>query len=295
MCGVVGALAAFYHDSLDINNDTHREIAAYRLLSKMPTLAAMCYKYSVGQPFIYPRNDLSYAENFLHMMFATPCEEYEVNPIVARAMDKIFTLHADHEQNASTSTVRLAGSSGANPFACIAAGIASLWGPAHGGANEACLRMLEEIGSVDKIPEYVRRAKDKDDPFRLMGFGHRVYKNYDPRATVMREACHEVLKELSIQDPLLDVAMELERIALSDEYFIEKKLYPNVDFYSGIILKAIGIPISMFTVIFAMSRTIGWIAHWNEMHSDPDNRIGRPRQLYTGQKLRDFTPLHERS
>ncbi|WP_229767201.1 citrate synthase, partial [Vibrio cholerae] len=289
------ALAAFYHDSLDINNDTHREIAAYRLLSKMPTLAAMCYKYSVGQPFIYPRNDLSYAENFLHMMFATPCEEYEVNPIVARAMDKIFTLHADHEQNASTSTVRLAGSSGANPFACIAAGIASLWGPAHGGANEACLRMLEEIGSVDKIPEYVRRAKDKDDPFRLMGFGHRVYKNYDPRATVMREACHEVLKELSIQDPLLDVAMELERIALSDEYFIEKKLYPNVDFYSGIILKAIGIPVSMFTVIFAMSRTIGWIAHWNEMHSDPDNRIGRPRQLYTGQKLRDFTPLHERS
>ena len=218
-----------------------------------------------------------------------------MNPIVARAMDKIFTLHADHEQNASTSTVRLAGSSGANPFACIAAGIASLWGPAHGGANEACLRMLEEIGSVDKIPEYVRRAKDKDDPFRLMGFGHRVYKNYDPRATVMREACHEVLKELSIQDPLLDVAMELERIALSDEYFIEKKLYPNVDFYSGIILKAIGIPVSMFTVIFAMSRTIGWIAHWNEMHSDPDNRIGRPRQLYTGQKLRDFTPLHERS
>ncbi|NAX37853.1 citrate synthase, partial [Vibrio sp. V27_P1S3P104] len=288
------ALAAFYHDSLDINNDTHREIAAYRLLSKMPTLAAMCYKYSIGQPFIYPRNDLTYAENFLHMMFANPCEEYEVNPIVARAMDKIFTLHADHEQNASTSTVRLAGSSGANPFACIAAGIASLWGPAHGGANEACLRMLEEIGSVDKIPEYVERAKDKDDPFRLMGFGHRVYKNYDPRATVMREACHDVLKELNIQDPLLDVAMELERIALSDEYFIEKKLYPNVDFYSGIILKAIGIPISMFTVIFAMSRTIGWIAHWNEMHSDPENRIGRPRQLYTGQKLRDFQPLHER-
>ncbi|MBF4283857.1 citrate synthase [Vibrio anguillarum] len=294
MCGVVGALAAFYHDSLDINNDIHREIAAYRLLSKMPTLAAMCYKYSVGQPFIYPRNDLSYAENFLHMMFATPCEEYEVNPVVARAMDKIFTLHADHEQNASTSTVRLAGSSGANPFACIAAGIASLWGPAHGGANEACLRMLEEIGNVDNIPEYVVRAKDKDDPFRLMGFGHRVYKNYDPRATVMREACHDVLKELNIQDPLLDVAMELERIALSDEYFVEKKLYPNVDFYSGIILKAIGIPISMFTVIFAMSRTIGWIAHWNEMHSDPDNKIGRPRQLYTGQKMRNFKPLHER-
>jgi len=294
MVGVVGALAAFYHDSLDINNDSHREIAAYRLLSKMPTLAAMCYKYSIGQPFIYPRNDLTYAENFLHMMFATPCEDYEVNPIVARAMDKIFTLHADHEQNASTSTVRLAGSSGANPFACIAAGIASLWGPAHGGANEACLRMLEEIGSVESIPDFILRAKDKDDPFRLMGFGHRVYKNYDPRATVMREACHEVLKELNIDDPLLDVAMELERIALSDEYFVDKKLYPNVDFYSGIILKAIGIPVSMFTVIFAMSRTIGWIAHWNEMHSDPGNRIGRPRQLYTGAKLREFKPLFER-
>ncbi|MGF1682598.1 citrate synthase [Photobacterium makurazakiensis] len=294
MCGVVGALAAFYHDSLDINNDTHREITAFRLLSKMPTLASMCYKYSIGQPFIFPRNDLDYAENFLHMMFATPCEEYTVSPVVARAMDKIFTLHADHEQNASTSTVRLAGSSGANPFACIAAGIASLWGPAHGGANEACLKMLEEIGSVDKIPEYVERAKDKDDPFRLMGFGHRVYKNYDPRATVMREACHDVLKELDIKDPLLDVAMELERIALSDEYFVEKKLYPNVDFYSGIILKAIGIPVSMFTVIFAMSRTIGWIAHWNEMHNDPTNRIGRPRQLYTGYNQRDFSPLHER-
>ncbi|MDP5253892.1 MULTISPECIES: citrate synthase [unclassified Vibrio] len=294
MCGVVGALAAFYHDSLDINNDEHREITAYRLLSKMPTLAAMCYKYSMGQPFIYPRNDLNYAENFLHMMFATPCEEYEVNPIVARAMDRIFTLHADHEQNASTSTVRLAGSSGANPFACIAAGIASLWGPAHGGANEACLRMLEEIGSVDNIPEYINRAKDKDDPFRLMGFGHRVYKNYDPRATVMRETCHDVLKELNIQDPLLDVAMELERIALSDPYFVDKKLYPNVDFYSGIILKAIGIPISMFTVIFAMSRTIGWIAHWNEMHQDPLSRIGRPRQLYTGETERHFKPIHER-
>ncbi len=294
MCGVVGALAAFYHDSLDINNDEHREITAYRLLSKMPTLAAMCYKYSMGQPFIYPRNDLNYAENFLHMMFATPCEEYDVNPIVARAMDKIFTLHADHEQNASTSTVRLAGSSGANPFACIAAGIASLWGPAHGGANEACLRMLEEIGSVDNIPEYIDRAKDKDDPFRLMGFGHRVYKNYDPRATVMRETCHDVLKELNIQDPLLDVAMELERIALSDPYFVDKKLYPNVDFYSGIILKAIGIPISMFTVIFAMSRTIGWIAHWNEMHQDPLSRIGRPRQLYTGETERHFKPIHER-
>ena len=294
MCGVVGALSAFYHDSLDINNDLHREITAFRLLSKMPTLAAMCHKYTTGQPFIYPRNDLDYAENFLHMMFATPCEEYEVSPIVSRAMDKIFTLHADHEQNASTSTVRLAGSSGANPFACIAAGIASLWGPAHGGANEACLKMLEEIGCVENIPEFIERAKDKDDPFRLMGFGHRVYKNYDPRATVMREACHEVLEELKIDDPLLDVAMELERIALSDEYFVSKKLYPNVDFYSGIILKAIGIPVSMFTVIFAMSRVIGWIAHWNEMHSDPTNRIGRPRQLYTGYSQREFKPLHER-
>ncbi|MCC4797947.1 citrate (Si)-synthase [Enterovibrio norvegicus] len=294
MVGVVGALAAFYHDSLDINNDVHREITAYRLLSKMPTLAAMCYKYSIGQPFIYPRNDLDYAENFLHMMFATPCEEYEVNPVVARAMDKIFTLHADHEQNASTSTVRLAGSSGANPFACIAAGIASLWGPAHGGANEACLKMLEEIGSVENIPEFIERAKDKDDPFRLMGFGHRVYKNHDPRATVMNQACHDVLDELNINDPLLDVAMELERIALSDPYFIERKLYPNVDFYSGIILKAIGIPVSMFTVIFAMSRTIGWIAHWNEMHGDPQNRIGRPRQLYTGYDQREFKPLEER-
>lgn len=294
MCGVVGALSAFYHDSLDINNDLHREITAFRLLSKMPTLAAMCHKYTTGQPFIYPRNDLDYAENFLHMMFATPCEEYEVSPIVSRAMDKIFTLHADHEQNASTSTVRLAGSSGANPFACIAAGIASLWGPAHGGANEACLKMLEEIGCVKNIPEFIERAKDKDDPFRLMGFGHRVYKNYDPRATVMREACHEVLDELKIDNPLLDVAMELERIALSDEYFVSKKLYPNVDFYSGIILKAIGIPVSMFTVIFAMSRVIGWIAHWNEMHSDPTNRIGRPRQLYTGYSQREFKPLHER-
>ncbi|KJG21809.1 type II citrate synthase [Photobacterium iliopiscarium] len=294
MCGVVGALSAFYHDSLDINNDLHREITAFRLLSKMPTLAAMCHKYTTGQPFIYPRNDLDYAENFLHMMFATPCEEYDVSPVVSRAMDKIFTLHADHEQNASTSTVRLAGSSGANPFACIAAGIASLWGPAHGGANEACLKMLEEIGSVENIPEFIERAKDKDDPFRLMGFGHRVYKNYDPRATVMREACHEVLEELKIDDPLLDVAMELERIALSDEYFVSKKLYPNVDFYSGIILKAIGIPVSMFTVIFAMSRVIGWIAHWNEMHSDPTNRIGRPRQLYTGYSQREFKPLHER-
>lgn len=294
MVGVVGALAAFYHDSLDISYDYHREVTAFRLLSKMPTLAAMCHKYTIGQPFIYPRNDLDYAENFLHMMFATPCEEYEVNPVVARAMDKIFTLHADHEQNASTSTVRLAGSSGANPFACIAAGIASLWGPAHGGANEACLKMLEEIGSVENIPAFIERAKDKDDPFRLMGFGHRVYKNHDPRATVMRKACHDVLDELNITDPLLDVAMELERIALSDDYFIEKKLYPNVDFYSGIILKTIGIPVSMFTVVFAMSRTIGWIAHWNEMHGDPQNRIGRPRQLYTGYTQRDFIPMAKR-
>ncbi|MFO6424773.1 citrate synthase [Motilimonas sp. KMU-193] len=294
MCGVVGALSAFYHDSLDISDARHREVAAYRLLSKMPTLAAMSYKYSVGQPFVYPRNDLSYAGNFLHMMFAVPCEEYVVNPVLERAMDRIMILHADHEQNASTSTVRLAGSSGANPFACIAAGIASLWGPAHGGANEACLNMLEEIGSVDRIEEFVARAKDKDDPFRLMGFGHRVYKNFDPRATVMRETCHEVLKELNIEDPLLDVAMKLEQIALEDPYFIEKKLYPNVDFYSGIILKAMGIPTSMFTVIFAISRTVGWIAHWNEMLSQPGQKIGRPRQLYTGHTARDFQSIDER-
>lgn len=294
MCGVVGALSAFYHDSLDVSNEKHREVAAFRLVAKMPTLAAMCFKYTNGQPFMFPQNDLGYAENFLHMMFATPCEKYEVNPTVAKAMDVIFTLHADHEQNASTTTVRLAGSSGANPFACIAAGIASLWGPAHGGANEACLKMLEQIGSVENIKEYVNKAKDKNDPFRLMGFGHRVYKNYDPRATVMRETCHNVLKELNIKDPLLDVAMELENIALSDEYFIEKKLYPNVDFYSGIILKAIGIPTSMFTVIFAVARTVGWISHWLEMHKDPLFRIGRPRQLYTGEAKRDFSPIHER-
>ncbi|MGL9735714.1 MAG: citrate synthase [Symbiopectobacterium sp.] len=286
--GVTGALAAFYHDSLDISIERHREIAAYHLLSKMPTVAAMCYKYSLGQPFVYPRNDLSYAGNFLHMMFATPCEEYVVNTVLERAMDRILILHADHEQNASTSTVRTAGSSGANPFACIAAGIASLWGPAHGGANEACLRMLKEINSIEHIPEFVRRAKDKNDSFRLMGFGHRVYKNYDPRATVMRETCHEVLKELGMKDDLLEVAMELEHIALNDPYFIEKKLYPNVDFYSGIILKAMGIPSSMFTVIFAMARTVGWIAHWNEMHGD-GLKIARPRQLYTGYDKRDFT------
>lgn len=288
LCGVTGALAAFYHDSLDVNVERHREIAAFRLLSKMPTVAAMCYKYSLGQPFIYPRNDLSYAGNFLHMMFATPCEEYVINPVLERAMDRILILHADHEQNASTSTVRTAGSSGANPFACIAAGIASLWGPAHGGANEACLRMLEEISSVEHIPAFIERAKDKNDAFRLMGFGHRVYKNYDPRATVMRETCHEVLKELNLSDDLLAVAMELENIALNDPYFIEKKLYPNVDFYSGIILKAMGIPSSMFTVIFAMARTVGWIAHWKEMHDD-GVKIARPRQLYTGYSQRDFS------
>ncbi|EMT6383220.1 citrate synthase [Providencia rettgeri] len=287
LCGVTGALAAFYHDALDVNNPRHREITAYRLLSKMPTVAAMCYKYSIGQPFIYPRNDLSYAGNFLHMMFSTPCEEYTVNPVLERAMDRILILHADHEQNASTSTVRTAGSSGANPFACIAAGIASLWGPAHGGANEACLRMLEEIQTVEHIPAFIERAKDKNDSFRLMGFGHRVYKNHDPRATVMRETCHEVLNELGLNDSLLEVAMELERIALNDPYFIEKKLYPNVDFYSGIILKAMGIPSSMFTVIFAIARTIGWIAHWNEMHDD-GLKIARPRQLYTGYDKREF-------
>lgn len=288
VCGVIAGLSAFYHDPMDITDQSHREIAAHRMIAKLPTIAAMAYKYSVGQPFVYPRNDISYAANFLQMMFAIPCEEYKVNPIVERAMDRIFTLHADHEQNASTSTVRLAGSSGANPFACIAAGIASLWGPAHGGANEACLNMLEEIGSVDRIPEFIERAKDKDDPFRLMGFGHRVYKNFDPRATVMRDTCHEVLDDLRIEDPLLDVAMELERIALSDPYFVERKLYPNVDFYSGIVLKAVGIPTSMFTVIFALSRTVGWMSHWNEMMSDPKQKIGRPRQLYTGAAERDF-------
>ncbi|MEG0278918.1 MAG: citrate synthase [Morganella sp. (in: enterobacteria)] len=287
LCGVTGALAAFYHDSLDVNNPRHREIAAYRLLSKMPTVAAMCYKYSTGQPFVYPKNNLSYAANFLRMMFATPCEEYVVNPVLERAMDRILILHADHEQNASTSTVRTAGSSGANPFACIAAGIASLWGPAHGGANEACLRMLEEIQTVEHIPAFIERAKDKNDSFRLMGFGHRVYKNHDPRAKVMRETCHEVLNELGLNDSLLEVAMELERIALNDPYFIEKKLYPNVDFYSGIILKALGIPSNMFTVIFAIGRTIGWIAHWSEMHDD-GIKIARPRQLYTGYTERPF-------
>ncbi|WP_257294690.1 citrate synthase [Endozoicomonas sp. YOMI1] len=295
MCGVVGALSAFYHDSLDITNELHREICAYRLISKMPTLAAMAYKYSIGQPFVYPRNDLSYGGNFLHMMFATPCEEYEVKPVLAKAMDRIFLLHADHEQNASTSTVRLAGSSGANPFACIAAGIAALWGPAHGGANEAVLVMLNEIGDEANIDEYIAKAKDKDDPFRLMGFGHRVYKNFDPRAKVMKQTCDEVLTELGLEDdPLFRIAKRLEKIALEDEYFIKKKLYPNVDFYSGIILKALGIPTEMFTVIFATGRTPGWIAHWHEMISG-DYRIGRPRQLYTGETKRDYIPVADRS
>ena len=295
MCGVVGALSAFYHDSLDISDPWHRMVASYRLIAKMPTIAANAFKYSQGQPFIYPSNDLGYAENFIHMMFATPCEEYKVNPVLARAMDRILILHADHEQNASTSTVRLSGSSGANPFACIAAGIACLWGPAHGGANEAVLNMLEEIGSKDRIPEFIKRAKDKDDPFRLMGFGHRVYKNYDPRAKVMQQTCHEVLDELGVKDePLLELAMELERIALEDEYFVSKKLFPNVDFYSGIIFRAMGIPVSMFTVLFAMARTVGWVAQWNEMIEDPSQKIGRPRQLYTGATARPYVPLHLR-
>jgi len=294
VCGVVGALSSFYHSDLDIEDPTQRMRSAHRLIAKMPTIAAMAYKYSIGQPFVYPRNDLKYAENFLHMLFSVPAEEYVVSPTVARAMDRIFTLHADHEQNASTSTVRLAGSSGANPYACIAAGVASLWGPAHGGANEACLTMLEEIGTLDRVDEFVARAKDKSDSFRLMGFGHRVYKNFDPRATVMRETCHEVLKELGITDPLLDVAMALEKVALEDSYFIEKKLYPNVDFYSGIILKAIGIPTNMFTVIFAMSRTVGWISHWDEMLGQPGQKIGRPRQNYIGEIDREFIPLKNR-
>jgi citrate synthase len=296
MVGVVGALSAFYHDSLNIHDPEQREIACLRLVAKMPTIAAMAYKYSVGQPFVYPRNDLKYAENFLYMMFSVPCEPYKLHPVLARALDKILILHADHEQNASTSTVRLAGSSGANPFACIAAGIACLWGPAHGGANEAVLTMLKEIGSKDRIPEFIRRAKDKNDPFRLMGFGHRVYKNYDPRANVMRQTCHEVLEELGLRnDPLLEIAMELEKIALEDPYFIEKKLYPNVDFYSGIILKTMQIPTSMFTVLFAMARTVGWVAQWKEMIADPAQKIGRPRQLYVGQHRREYVPLHKRT
>lgn len=295
MVGVVGALSAFYHDSLDINDPWHREVASIRLIAKLPTIAAMAYKYSIGQPFVYPKNELDYASNFLHMCFSVPAEDYKVDPALARAMDRIMMLHADHEQNASTSTVRLAGSSGANPFACIAAGIACLWGPAHGGANQACLEMLQEIGSVDRIPEYIKRAKDKDDPFRLMGFGHRVYKNFDPRAKIMKESADEVLGILGIEDnPTLQVAKELERIALEDDYFVQKKLYPNVDFYSGIILSAMGFPTSMFTPIFALSRTVGWISQWTEMLGDPDSKIGRPRQLYVGQDRRDYVPVANR-
>ena len=294
MCGVVGALSAFYHDSTDISDPQQRTIASHRLIAKMPTIAAMAYKYSVGQPFMYPDNNLSYTGNFLRMTFGVPAEKYEVNPIVEQALDRIFTLHADHEQNASTSTVRLAGSSGANPFACVAAGIACLWGPAHGGANEAALNMLREIGTPDKIPHYIARAKDKNDPFRLMGFGHRVYKNYDPRATVMQKTVREVLTALNVTDPIFEVAMQLEEMALNDPYFIDKKLFPNVDFYSGIILSAIGFPTTMFTVLFALARTVGWVAQWNEMISDPGQKIGRPRQLYTGPAQRDYLPVHKR-
>lgn len=293
MVGVVGALSAFYQDSLEIADPEHRKVAIYRLISKIPTIAAMCYRYSNGLPFNYPKNDLSYTANFMHMMFATPCEEYKPNPVLVRALDRIFILHADHEQNASTSTVRLAGSSGANPFACIAAGIASLWGPSHGGANEAVLNMLDEIGDVSKVAEFMEGVKAKK--YRLMGFGHRVYRNMDPRASIMRETCYEVLKELGLEDsPKFKLAMELEKIALNDPYFIEKKLYPNVDFYSGIVLSALGIPVSMFTVIFALARTVGWISHWHEMISDPNQKIGRPRQLYTGAPRRDYTPVEKR-
>lgn len=295
MTGVVGAMSAFYHDSTDIHDPHQREVASIRLIAKMPTIAAWAYKFSIGQPFIYPRNDLDYASNFLRMCFAVPAEDYEVNPILSRAMDRIFTLHADHEQNASTSTVRLASSSGANPFACIAAGIACLWGPAHGGANQACLEMLKEIGSVDRIPEFIARAKDKDDPFRLMGFGHRVYKNFDPRATVMKQSADEVLELLGVENnPILAVAKELEQQALADPYFAEKKLFPNVDFYSGVILEAMGFPTSMFTPIFALSRTVGWISQWKEMIADPQNKIGRPRQLYLGETTREYVDIENR-
>ncbi len=294
MCGVVGALSAFYHDSTDITDPNQRLIASHRLIAKIPTIAAMAYQYSVGRPFVYPQNSLSYTGNFLRMTFGNPAEPYEVNPVVERAMDRIFILHADHEQNASTSTVRLAGSSGANPFACIAAGIACLWGPAHGGANEAALNMLHEIGTVERIPEYLARAKNKDDPFRLMGFGHRVYKNYDPRATVMQKTVREVFEALQVSDPVFDVALRLEELAVNDDYFIEKKLFPNVDFYSGVILSAIGFPTTMFTVLFALARTVGWVAQWNEMISDPEQKIGRPRQLYTGPTQRDYVPLSAR-
>ena len=295
MVGAVASLSAFYHENLDISEEEERKLAAHRMIAKMPTLAAMVYKYSIGQPFIYPDNELSFAANFAHMMFATPCEKYTVTPAVERAIDKLFILHADHEQNASTSTVRLAGSSGANPYACIGSGIASLWGPAHGGANEAVLNMLEEIGDVSNVGECVKRAKDKDDPFRLMGFGHRVYKNYDPRATVLKKACDEVLEELGVGDErLLKIAKELEKIALEDEYFVERKLYPNVDFYSGIIYRALGIPTKLFTVMFAIGRTVGWVSQWKEMIEDPKQKIGRPRQLYTGEKKRDFKQIKQR-
>jgi len=295
MVGVVGALSAFYHDSLDINDPAQREIAAFRLIAKLPTIVAMAYKYSVGQPFMYPRNDLSYTANFMRMMFGVPAEEYQVNPVLVRALDRIFILHADHEQNASTSTVRLAGSSGANPFACISSGIACLWGPAHGGANEACLNMLEEIHDVSRVNDFIKRAKDKNSGVRLMGFGHRVYKNYDPRAKLMRETCHEVLEELGLHDDrLFKLALQLEKIALEDEYFVERKLYPNVDFYSGIVQRALGIPTSMFTCIFSLARTVGWIAQWTEMIADPDQKIGRPRQLYTGSARRDVVPIDKR-
>jgi len=294
MCGVVGALSAFYHDSTDIEDPHQRMVASHRLIAKMPTIAAMAYKYSIGQPFLYPDNSLSYTANFLRMTFGVPAEDYVIDPVIERAMDRIFILHADHEQNASTSTVRLAGSSGANPFACIAAGIACLWGPAHGGANEAALNMLRQIGRPERIPEFIARAKDKNDPFRLMGFGHRVYKNYDPRAKVMQKTAAEVLDKLGVDDPIFDVARELEQIALKDEYFVEKKLYPNVDFYSGVILSAIGFPTTMFTVLFALARTVGWVAQWNEMISDPAQKIGRPRQLYTGAAQRDYVPVNQR-
>ena len=295
MVGIVGALSAFYHDSLDIRDEEQRDLASYRLMAKMPNIAAMAYTYSMGRPHIYPKNELGYVENFLNMMFALPSESYVVNPVCARALEKIMILHADHEQNASTSTVRLAGSSGANPFACISSGIAALWGPAHGGANEEVLRMLEEIGTKDRIPEFLKRSRDKNSTFRLMGFGHRVYKNYDPRAAIMRKLCHEVLDELGIEnDPLLELAIELERIALEDQYFIERKLYPNVDFYSGIVLRAMGIPTSMFTVLFAVSRTVGWLAQWKEMMEDPKQKIGRPRQLYLGSTSRAFVPIDKR-
>lgn len=294
ICGTTGALSAFYHDETDISENEARDLAMHRLIAKMPTIAARAYKYSIGQPHVYPDNSLSYAENFMNMCFAVPAEKYNVSPTIAKAMDKIFILHADHEQNASTSTVRLAGSSGANPYACIAAGIACLWGPSHGGANEACLTMLKEIGTVDRIPEYIARAKDKSDPFRLMGFGHRVYKNFDPRSRVMQTTCHEVLDELGIKNPILDVAKELEKIALEDEYFVSKKLYPNVDFYSGIVLSALGFPTSMFTVLFALARTVGWISQWNEMLEDKTQRIGRPRQLYSGAPARDYVMIGDR-